>query len=41
MSETAHQDHIEKKAFLVNTSSLKEVRIFVVKYLKNFKSNKI
>ncbi len=28
MSQTAHQDHIEKKAFLVNTSSLKEVRIF-------------
>ena len=28
MSETAHQDHTEKKAFLVNTSSLKEVRIF-------------
>ena len=28
MSEIAHQDHIEKKAFLVNTSSLKEVRIF-------------
>ena len=27
MSEIAHQDHIEKKAFLVNTSSLKEVRI--------------
>ena len=28
MSETAHQNHTEKKAFLVNTSSLKEVRIF-------------
>ena len=28
MSETAHQDHIEKKAFLVNSSSLKDVRIF-------------
>ena len=27
MSQTAHQDHIEK-SFLVNTSSLKEVRIF-------------
>ena len=28
MSEIAHQDHIEKKAFLVNSSSLKEVRTF-------------
>ena len=28
MSETAHQDHTEKKAFLVNSSSLKDVRIF-------------
>jgi Anti-sigma regulatory factor (Ser/Thr protein kinase) len=28
MSETAHQDHIEKKAFLVNSSSLKDVRSF-------------
>ena len=28
MSEIAHQDHIEKKAFLVNSSSLKEVRVF-------------
>ena len=28
MSETAHQDHTEKKAFLVNYSSLKDVRIF-------------
>ena len=28
MSETAHQDHNEKKAFLVNSSSLKEVRNF-------------
>ena len=28
MSETAHQDHIEKKAFLVDTSSLREVRTF-------------
>ena len=28
MSETAHQDHTEKKAFLVNSSSLKEVRTF-------------
>ena len=28
MSETAHQDHNEKKAFLVNSSSLKEVRTF-------------
>ena len=28
MSEIAHQDHSEKKAFLVNTPSLKEVRIF-------------
>ena len=28
MSEAAHQDHIEKKAFLVNSSSLKDVRSF-------------
>ena len=28
MSEIAHQDHTEKKAFLVNTSSLREVRNF-------------
>ena len=28
MSEIAHQDHVEKKAFLVNSSSLKEVRVF-------------
>lgn len=28
MSEITHQDHIEKKAFLVNSSSLKEVRTF-------------
>ena len=28
MSEIAHQDHTEKKAFLVNSSSLKEVRTF-------------
>ena len=28
MSETAHQDHVEKKAFLVNSSSLKDVRNF-------------
>ena len=28
MSEIAHQDHVEKKAFLVNSSSLKDVRIF-------------
>ena len=28
MSETAHHDHTEKKAFLVNSSSLKDVRIF-------------
>ena len=28
MSETAHQDHTEKKAFLVNSSSLKDVRSF-------------
>ena len=28
MSEIAHQDHIEKKAFLVNSSSLKDVRVF-------------
>ena len=28
MSEIAHQDHIEKKAFLVNSSSLKDVRNF-------------
>ena len=28
MSETAHLDHSEKKAFLVNSSSLKEVRNF-------------
>ena len=28
MSEIAHQDHIEKKAFLVNSSSLKDVRSF-------------
>ena len=28
MSEAAHQDHIEKKAFLVDTSSLREVRTF-------------
>ena len=28
MSETAHLDHIEKKAFLVNSSSLKDVRNF-------------
>ena len=28
MSEAAHQDHIEKKAFLVNSSSLKDVRVF-------------
>ena len=28
MSEIAHQDHIEKKAFLVNSSSLKGVRTF-------------
>ena len=28
MSAIAHQDHNEKKAFLVNSSSLKEVRIF-------------
>ena len=28
MSETAHLDHSEKKAFLVNSSSLKEVRTF-------------
>ena len=27
MSEIAHQDHIEK-AFLVNSSSLKDVRVF-------------
>ena len=26
MSEIAHQDHTEKKAFLVDTSSLREVR---------------
>ena len=28
MSENAHLDHIEKKAFLVNSSSLKDVRNF-------------
>ena len=28
MSEAAHQNHTEKKAFLVNSSSLKEVRTF-------------
>ena len=28
MSETAHLNHTEKKAFLVNSSSLKDVRIF-------------
>ena len=28
MSEIAHQDHTEKKAFLVDTSSLREVRTF-------------
>mgnify|MGYP001394218540 FL=1 len=28
MSEIAHQDHIEKKAFLVNSSSLRDVRTF-------------
>ena len=28
MSEIAHQDHIEKKAFLVNSSSLKDWRVF-------------
>ena len=28
MSEIAPQDHIEKKAFLVNSSSLKDVRVF-------------
>ena len=28
MSETALQDHIEKKAFLLNSSSLKDVRSF-------------
>ena len=28
MSEITHQDHVEKKAFLVNSSSLKDVRIF-------------
>ena len=28
MGETAHLDHSEKKAFLVNSSSLKEVRNF-------------
>ena len=28
MSEIAHQDHIEIKAFLVNSSSLKDVRVF-------------
>ena len=28
MSEIAHQEHIEKKAFLVNSSSLKDVRVF-------------
>jgi len=28
MSEIAHQDHVEKKAFLVNSSSLKDVRSF-------------
>ena len=28
MSEIAHQDHIEKKAFLVNSSSLKDARVF-------------
>ena len=28
MSEIAHHDHVEKKAFLVNSSSLKDVRIF-------------
>ena len=28
MSEIAHQDHVEKKAFLVNSSSLKDGRSF-------------
>ena len=28
MSEIAHQDHVAKKAFLVNSSSLKDVRSF-------------
>ena len=28
MNEVAHQDHTEKKAFLVNSSSLKDVRSF-------------
>ena len=28
MSEIAHQDHSEKKAFLVNSSSLRDVRSF-------------
>ena len=28
MSEIAHQDHTEKKAFLVNSSSLRDVRSF-------------
>ena len=28
MSEIAHQDHIKKKDFLVNYSSLKDVRVF-------------
>ena len=28
MSEIAHQNHSEKKAFLVNSSSLRDVRSF-------------
>ena len=28
MNEVAHQDHTEKKAFLVNSSSLRDVRSF-------------
>ena len=41
MSEIAHQDHIEEKSIFSKSSSLKDVRFFAERYLKNFIFKKI
>ena len=41
MSEIAHQDHVEKKAFLVNSSSLKDVSKSVLKVIMMAKLEQI
>ena len=40
MSEIAHQNHTEKKAFLVNSSSLKDVRTFCREVFEKLKIEK-